>query len=85
MSGQLRIPTALNVGRYPPVPIIEEAGWTSEPVYTQGASKEKSLPCPCQDSNLSSSPTTVTTLIELPWIHNIKTPKQNNTSHEFGI
>jgi hypothetical protein len=36
----------------PPVPIIQEAGWASEPVWTQRL-EEKSF-CPCRVSNLYS-------------------------------
>jgi hypothetical protein len=34
MSGQLHAPAALPPGKEPPVPIEQEVGWTSEPVWT---------------------------------------------------
>jgi hypothetical protein len=33
-SGQLHAPTVLPPGKQPPVPIGQEAGWSSEPVWT---------------------------------------------------
>jgi hypothetical protein len=35
MSGQRHAPAALNPGKGPPVPIVQAAGWASEPVWTQ--------------------------------------------------
>jgi hypothetical protein len=41
---------ALAPGKGPPVPIVQEAGWTPEPVWTQRL-EEKSC-CLCRGSNL---------------------------------
>jgi hypothetical protein len=41
---------ALAPGKVPPVPIVQEAGWTSEPVWTQKL-QEKSFHL-CRGSNL---------------------------------
>jgi hypothetical protein len=35
VSGQLHTPAALPPGKEPPVPIAQEAGWASEPVWTR--------------------------------------------------
>jgi hypothetical protein len=35
MSGQRHAPAALCPGESNPVPIVQEAGWVSEPVWTQ--------------------------------------------------
>jgi hypothetical protein len=46
VSGQRHAPAALlPPGNGPPVPIVQEAGWASEPVWTQGL-EEKSFPPP---------------------------------------
>jgi hypothetical protein len=45
VSGQLLPP-----GKGPPVPIVQEAGWAPEPVWTQRL-EEKSF-CLCRGSNL---------------------------------
>jgi hypothetical protein len=42
---------ALAPGKVPPVPIVQEAGWTPEPVWTQRV-EEKSFRL-CQGSNLN--------------------------------
>jgi hypothetical protein len=42
---------ALATGKGPPVPIVQEAGWAPEPVWTQRV-QEKSF-CLCQGSNLN--------------------------------
>jgi hypothetical protein len=42
VSGQLHATTALNLDLDPPVPIGEETGWASEPVWTLWR-REKSL------------------------------------------
>jgi hypothetical protein len=44
---------ALPPGKGPPVPIVQEAGWAPEPVWTQRI-EEKSF-CPCRGSNLDRS------------------------------
>jgi hypothetical protein len=41
---------SLPPGKGPPVPIVQEAGWASEPVWTQRL-EEKSF-CLCRGSNL---------------------------------
>jgi hypothetical protein len=35
VSGQRHAPTALCPGKGPPVPILQEAGWAPEPVWTE--------------------------------------------------
>jgi hypothetical protein len=35
---------ALPPGKGPPVPIVQEAGWTPEPVWTQGLEEKSSVP-----------------------------------------
>jgi hypothetical protein len=42
---------ALPLGKGPPVPIVQEAGWVPEPVWTQRL-EEKSF-CLCRGSNLN--------------------------------
>jgi hypothetical protein len=42
MSGQRHATAALYPGKEPPVPIVQEAGWALEPVWTQRL-EEKSL------------------------------------------
>jgi hypothetical protein len=50
VSGQHHAPAALYPrGKDPPVPIVQEAGWAPEPVWTQRL-QEKIL-CPCRGSN----------------------------------
>jgi hypothetical protein len=44
---------SLPPGKGPPVPIVQEAGWAPEPVWTQRL-QEKSF-CLCQGSNLYRS------------------------------
>jgi hypothetical protein len=34
VSGQLYTPADLTPGKEPPVPLLEEIGWASEPVWT---------------------------------------------------
>jgi hypothetical protein len=34
VSGQLHAPASLYPGKGPPVPIVQEAGWAPEPVWT---------------------------------------------------
>jgi hypothetical protein len=47
VSGQPHIPAALYPrGKNPPVPIGREAGWASEPVWTQTLKEKSSLPLP---------------------------------------
>jgi hypothetical protein len=41
---------ALTPGKAPPVPIVQEAGWAPEPVWTQRLEEKSS--CLCQRSNL---------------------------------
>jgi hypothetical protein len=48
-SGQLHAPSALPLGEEPPVPIVYEAGWAPEPVWTLWR-REKTFPC--RESNL---------------------------------
>jgi hypothetical protein len=46
VTGQRHAPAALlPPGKGPPVPIVQEAGWTPEPVWTQGI-EEKSFALP---------------------------------------
>jgi hypothetical protein len=44
VSGQRHAPAALPPGKGPPVPIGQEAGWASEPVWTQGLEEKFSAP-----------------------------------------
>jgi hypothetical protein len=37
---------ALPQGKGPPVPIVQEAGWAPEPVWTQRLEEKSSLPLP---------------------------------------
>jgi hypothetical protein len=47
VSGQRHAPTALlPPGKGPPVPIVQEAGWASEPVWTQRLEEKNPLPPP---------------------------------------
>jgi hypothetical protein len=51
VSGQRHAPAALlPPGKGPPVPIVQEAGWAPEPVWTEGL-EEKSFRL-CRRSNL---------------------------------
>jgi hypothetical protein len=50
VSGQRHAPAALlPPGKGPPVPIVQEAGWDPEPVWTQRL--EEKILCPCLGSN----------------------------------
>jgi hypothetical protein len=49
VSGQRHAPAALCPGERTPVPIVQEAGWASEPVWTQRLKKK--ILCPCRGSN----------------------------------
>jgi hypothetical protein len=50
VSGQRHAPAALlPPGKGPPVPIVQEAGWAPEPVWTQVRGK---ILCLCRGSNL---------------------------------
>jgi hypothetical protein len=50
VSGQRHAPAALLPPRKgPPVPIVQEAGWAPEPVWSQRI--EKKILCPCRGSN----------------------------------
>jgi hypothetical protein len=50
VSGQRHAPAALlSAGKGPPVPIVQEAGWAPEPVWTQRI--EKKILCPHRGSN----------------------------------
>jgi hypothetical protein len=65
-SGQRHAPAVLCPGKGPPVPIVQEAGWASEPVWTQRL-EEKSF-APAGDRTpiaRSSSPQSDTILPEL--------------------
>jgi hypothetical protein len=43
VSGQHHAPAALYLpGKGPPVPIVQEAGWTPEPVWTQKLEEKSS-------------------------------------------
>jgi hypothetical protein len=42
-----RLGRALPPGKGPPVPIVQEAGWAPEPVWTQGL--EEKFPAPVKD------------------------------------
>jgi hypothetical protein len=54
VSGQRHAPAALlPPGKGPPVPIIQEAGWASEPVWTQKLEEKASRLC--QGSNIYRS------------------------------
>jgi hypothetical protein len=45
VSGQRHAPAALNPqGKGPPVPIVQEAGWAPEPVWTQRLEEKSSAP-----------------------------------------
>jgi hypothetical protein len=45
VSGQRHAPAALlPLGKGPPVPIVEEAGWNSEPVWTQRLEEKSFAP-----------------------------------------
>jgi hypothetical protein len=57
---------ALAPGKGPPVPTVQEAGWSPEPVWTQGL-EEKSF-CLCWGSNLDRQVVQPTILTELPWL-----------------
>jgi hypothetical protein len=51
VSGQRHAPAALlPPGKGPPVPIVREAGWAPEPVWTQRL--EEKILFPCRGSNL---------------------------------
>jgi hypothetical protein len=39
-----RLGRALPLGKRPPVPIVQEAGWTPEPVWTQRIEEKSSAP-----------------------------------------
>jgi hypothetical protein len=46
VSGQRHAPAALlSPGKGPPVPIVQEAGWAPEPVWTQRLEEKSSAPC----------------------------------------
>jgi hypothetical protein len=50
VSGQRQAPAALlPLGKEPPVPIVQEAGWAPEPVWTEGRGE---ISCLCRGSNL---------------------------------
>jgi hypothetical protein len=49
-SGQRYAPPLFIPGDGPPVPIVQEAGWAPEPVWTQRL--EEKISCLCQGSNL---------------------------------
>jgi hypothetical protein len=42
VSGQHHAPAALPPGKGPPVPIVQEAGWAPEPVWTQRLEEKSS-------------------------------------------
>jgi hypothetical protein len=71
VSGQRHAPAALlPPGKGAPVPTVQEAGWASEPVWTQRL-EEKSF-APAGDRTpiaRSSSPSSDTILPELPRLH----------------
>jgi hypothetical protein len=46
VSGQRHAPAALCPRKRPPVPIVQEAGWASEPVWTQRLEKKYPLSLP---------------------------------------
>jgi hypothetical protein len=47
VSGQRHAPAAyLPLGKGPPVPIVQEAGWAPEPVWTQRLEEKNPLPLP---------------------------------------
>jgi hypothetical protein len=67
VSGQHHAPVALCLGKGPPVPIVQEAGWASEPVWTQRL-EEKFFASAGDRTPISrsSSPWSDTILTELP-------------------
>jgi hypothetical protein len=76
VSGQHHAPAALlPPGKGPPVPIVQEAGWAPEPVWTQRL-EEKSF-CPCRGSN-PDRPVVQPVLPELTWLLSIVLRKKNN-------
>jgi hypothetical protein len=44
VSGQRHAPAALCTGEGPPVPIVQEAGWAPEPVWTQRLEEKSFAP-----------------------------------------
>jgi hypothetical protein len=44
VTGQRHAPAALCPGKGPPVPIVQEAGWASEPVWTQRLGEKSFAP-----------------------------------------
>jgi hypothetical protein len=47
VCGQRHAPAALlPPGKWPPVPIVQEAGWAPEPVWTQRLQEKSFLPLP---------------------------------------
>jgi hypothetical protein len=44
VSGQRHAPAALCPGKRPPVPIVQEAGWAPEPVWTQRLEEKSFAP-----------------------------------------
>jgi hypothetical protein len=46
--------SALPPGKEPPVPIVQEAGWAPEPVWTQGLEEKSSAPVGGRTSTVQS-------------------------------
>jgi hypothetical protein len=66
VSGQRYAPAALPPGKRPPVPTVQEAGWASEPVWTQRLEKNN-LPLPGIEPRSSGRPACSQTLYWLSY------------------
>jgi hypothetical protein len=69
------------LGKGPPVPIVQEAGWAPEPIWTQRL-EEKSFTAAEDRTSIarSSIPKPDTILTELPWF-----PIQRSTRLKYEI
>jgi hypothetical protein len=72
--------SALPPEKGPPVPIVQEAGWASEPVRTQTLEKKIFLPLPGIDPRSPGRPVRSQTLLtELPRLLDMEISIQNKT------
>jgi hypothetical protein len=68
---------ALPPGKEPPVPIVQEAGWAPEPVWTQRLEKKSSAPVGDRTPTFHTGPRT--------WTDCLERPKQRKVYTIFGM
>jgi hypothetical protein len=87
VCGQRHAPAALYSQEISPVPIVQEAGWASEPVWTQGLEEKPFVSAGDRNSVVHFVVRHYSLLTELPQLLDayrcIMTPTSDNTKPDF--